>query len=302
MSTRGLDCERDGNLPCSGSLSRHTLYVVQFHLSSCLLAKCLALESHNLLFVIARTLFSGASLQALGVGGILASSEWIYWETLSMIIGTFGKIPLSVHTIPTQMIMVTFMPALSLGIALAIRLGATLPVSVPRARRLVKDCYILSTLVFGVFSLVIYGCRQTIFSWFTTSEAVVAGCEEIWWKVCFYFFLLCIYGVHMGACIGLGMQWTLGISTFLVLWIFGLPAAYYASVTLGGGLNAAWTWVWPPYVFMNVYLAGVIVRADWDDIAEQIRIREGMELVSKRPSFVETAPCIGAYGSIQNGT
>jgi MATE family multidrug resistance protein len=38
----------------------------------------------------------------LGLGGMLATSEWIYWESLTLLIGTMGVIPLSVHTIPTQ--------------------------------------------------------------------------------------------------------------------------------------------------------------------------------------------------------
>ena len=247
------------------------------------------------------------TVQALGAGGILASSEWIYWETLSLIIGTFGTVPLSVHTIPTQVIMVTMMPALSWGIALAIRLGATLPVSVSRAQRLVRDCYAASVAVAILFAMLMYVGRYTIFHCFTTSEAVVAGADEIWWKVCLYFFLLCVYAVHMGTCTGLGLQWTLGMSTFLVLWIFGLPMAFYSSVTCSGGLNAAWTWVWPPYVVLNVYLAVVIVRVDWQDIAEQIRIREGMELIvttttTKRPSWLGVeVPCSDThrhYGAI----
>lgn len=218
-----------------------------------------------------------------------------------MIVGTFGKVALSVHTIPTQCIMVAFMPPLSLGIALAIRLGATLPVSVPRAKRLVKDCYILGTVFCGSFALVMYVERHTIFSWFTKSDAVIAGAEQIWMKVCFYFFQLSLFGIHMGTCIGLGMQWTLGIVTIVVLWIVGLPAAYFMSVTLGGGLDAAWTAVWPPYVAINVILAVAVLRADWEDIAEQIRIREGMELISKRPRVVEIEALVDRYGSTQNG-
>jgi MATE family multidrug resistance protein len=38
----------------------------------------------------------------LGLGGMLATSEWIYWESLTLLIGTMGVVPLSVHTIPTQ--------------------------------------------------------------------------------------------------------------------------------------------------------------------------------------------------------
>jgi Na+-driven multidrug efflux pump len=63
----------------------------------------------------------------LGLGGMLASSEWIYWEVLSLMIGTLGVTELSVHTIPTQVIMLFMMPSLATGIALTIQIGHILP-------------------------------------------------------------------------------------------------------------------------------------------------------------------------------
>ena len=89
----------------------------------------------------------------------------------------------------------------------------------------------------------------------------------------------------MGSCVGLGMQWTLGIGTFIALWIIGLPSAYYLSVVKGGGINMAWSTVWPPYIVLPFALTIAIVRADWDEIAREIRQREGAELIeSRRPS------------------
>jgi multidrug resistance protein, MATE family len=236
---------------------------------------------------------------ALGAGGMLASSEWIYWETLSLIIGRFGVIPLSVHTIPTQVIMVSFMGPLGLGIALSIRLGATLPNSVARAKRTVRDCLIFSFVVFGGMAVAMYTERYAIYSWFTSNANVIKGCEEIWFKVCMYSLQLSIFGVLMGACVGLGMQWTLGTTTVVVLWIFGLPAAYFMAVVRDGGLNAAWTAIWPPYLVINLVLGAAIIVADWDNIAQKIRIREGIEL--KRTTDHETdatRPFIDSYGSI----
>jgi hypothetical protein len=68
------------------------------------------------------------------------------------------------------------------------------------------------------------------------------------------------------------------------LWFFGLPMAYYLSVLQGGGINAAWSTVWPPYVIILVTLTIAVVRADWDRIANDIRIREGVELLVRRQS------------------
>ncbi len=91
-----------------------------------------------------------------------------------------------------------------------------------------------------------------------------------------YFFVLAIYGVIIGIATGLGMQWTLGVVTFVFLWVFGLPAVYFFALIRGGGLGAAWTWVYPPYIVMNVVMIAAFLRADWHAISANIRKREGL--------------------------
>lgn len=51
----------------------------------------------------------------LGIGGMVATSEWIYWEVLSLAIGTLGTTVLAVHTVPTQVLTVSFMIPLGIG-------------------------------------------------------------------------------------------------------------------------------------------------------------------------------------------
>ena len=223
----------------------------------------------------------------MGAGGVLAMSEWIYWEALALLIGTFGIVPLSVHTIPAQIIMITFMGPYSLGIALSIRLGATLPVLVSRAQQTTIDCFVVSVVVFGALSVIMYTQQDWLISLFTTSDAVINGCHEIWWDVCLYSFVLSVYGIHMGACVGLGMQWTLGTATIISLWMVGLPSTYYLSVLQHGGIKMAWSMVWPPYILLPIVLTISMVRADWDEIARDIRKREGIELMDGgRPLFL----------------
>jgi len=79
----------------------------------------------------------------LATGGILATSEWVYWEALSLAIGTLGVVPLGAHTVATQVVTVSFLIPFGIGIAVAIRLGTTLaasdpasdPASAPRKQR-----------------------------------------------------------------------------------------------------------------------------------------------------------------------
>jgi Na+-driven multidrug efflux pump len=146
-----------------------------------------------------------------------------------------------------------------------------------------------------------YTQRRHIFAIFTKSEVVIEGCEEIWAKVCMYNFVLSTFGVIMGTCVGLGMQWTLGVTAIVVLWLFALPAAYVMAVLQGGGLNAAWMTIWPPYILINLILAVAILRADWEEIATKIRIREGVELVKhKSPRNSGAQPLlVNSYGAVE---
>jgi len=216
-------------------------------------------------------------MQALGAGGMLASLEWVYWEALSLVVGTLGVMPLSVHTIPTQVIMVTFMLPLGLGIALAVRLGATLPQNVDRAKMLAFGCLLFSAVVFGVMAVLMYMLREHIFHFFTEEQEVLDGCEEIWPKVCVFLYVDSIFAINMGIATGLGMQWTLGVVTIIFLWVFGLPSSYYFAVVEGQGLDAAWKWILPPYVGINVVMMIAFVLKDWNALAAQIRLRECME-------------------------
>jgi MATE family multidrug resistance protein len=214
---------------------------------------------------------------SLGAGGMLASGEWIWWEFISLLIGTLGVIPLSVHTIPTQVLTVAFMLPMGIGTGLSIRIGATLPHNVGRAKALVKGTLLWSMILFVTVSILLYTCREHIFRLFTTDPIVLAGAEEIWWKVVAYYFSLCIFGILNGIANGLGMQWTVGIVNLIFLWFLALPGLYIHAIQFDGGLNAAWTWIYPPYFGMNAILAYRFVINDWDAIAFAIRKREGIQ-------------------------
>mmetsp|Transcript_15012 Transcript_15012/g.42402 ORF Transcript_15012/g.42402 Transcript_15012/m.42402 type:complete len:526 (-) Transcript_15012:62-1639(-) len=212
----------------------------------------------------------------LGAGGMLAQSEWLYWESLSLIIGRLGVVPLSVHTIPTQIIMATFMCPFGIGTALSIRMGISMPVNVSRTKLLVTITLALSTLSFIATSLLMYIFREDLFSVFTTEDEVIDGADAIWWKVCVYNILVSFFATSVGVAIGLGMQWTLGVVNMFFLWIVGLPITYYTTIHLGQGLNAAWTWIIAPYFAIDVALVIAFIMKDWDAFSLKVREREGV--------------------------
>jgi MATE family multidrug resistance protein len=196
-------------------------------------------------------------------------------------IGTIGVEALSIHAIPSYIVMVIFMFPLGLGIALAIRMGHMLPHSVSRTRELAFGCWCINAVLSGVVAVLLHVTRHRLYRIFTNDPIIQQGADEIWPHVCIFQFGLCIFAINMGLTTGLGMQWTLGLVTIFFLWILGLPSAYYFAITRGGGLLAAWRCVWPPYLAINFVLMLAVWRKDWEVIAKQIRARE--ELTEKSP-------------------
>jgi len=214
---------------------------------------------------------------SLGLGGILSASEWIYWEMLGIMIGKLGQLPLAIHTVPNQVLMMSFMIPLGLGIALSIRLGQVLPRSVKRAKKLVAWTFIVAFIMVSCICIWLYICRDFIVHMFTKEQDVLEGCKRIWPQVVFYNWTLSISAIAMGTAAGLGMQWTLGFVTFICLWVVGMPGLWYFAIHLGGGIVVAWNWIYPPYMVLNAIMCYHFYFADWDDISDKIRIREGMD-------------------------
>jgi Na+-driven multidrug efflux pump len=192
-----------------------------------------------------------------------------------------------------------------LGIALAVRLGVALPRSPAFARRLAIWTLAAGSLLFGIVSLLVYRHRDPIVRFFVSDDPLVMrGCEKIWWKVCLYFWQLALYALNMGVSIGLGMQWTLGLITLLALWGFGLPSAWYFGVVVGKSLDVTWHFIYPPYVLMNAILWWVFYCKDWEQVAKEIRSREGLVeavgLFSASSELIASPPLRPSlYGSIE---
>uniref|UniRef100_A0A7S3DWJ7 Uncharacterized protein n=1 Tax=Entomoneis paludosa TaxID=265537 RepID=A0A7S3DWJ7_9STRA len=202
---------------------------------------------------------------------MLAYLEWAYWEVLTLVIGTLGVLPLSAHTIPRQVTDIGYVVPVGMGLALAIRLGATISKNVRRAQAMALGMLVLSIVLFGTVSMMAYLCRGYIIEFFTTESQVVEICNEIWWSACAYFFLTSLFGINMGVSIGLGMQWTFGVVTVICMWMIGMPGTYYFAIVRHGGLAAVWHCIWPPYLLINVAMWTIFVWKDWESVANKIR-------------------------------
>lgn len=109
----------------------------------------------------------------LAAGGLLAACEWWFWEIFSLMIGSFGVIPLSIHTIPTQLLTMIVMVPLGVGLALSVRIGATISHDVQRAKDLTFwSCVFIAILVLFM-TLGLWVFRVPLIGMFTNDPIVV---------------------------------------------------------------------------------------------------------------------------------
>ena len=72
----------------------------------------------------------------------------------------------------------------------------------------------------------------------------------------------------------LGLQWFVGWTFTIVLWVFNFPAVLYFAVWRGGGIEAVWTTLLPCVMAMAAIFFWRIFTFDWDAFGEQVRLRE----------------------------
>ena len=210
----------------------------------------------------------------LAVGGIVAQCEWIFWEGMGLVVGQLGVVALSVHTIPNQTIMAFCMVPFSFGVAVAIRMGVSLPISVQRTQALVLATFGFSMVLFGLISVGVYVFRDAIIDVFTNDDDVKELADVIWLEVSLFNLNVAVFGILSGVATGLGKQWQLGVINFVFLWLFGLPMIYYTAIVLDQGLDAAWFWMNIPYLGMNIALIILFFFTDWFQIQEQILLKK----------------------------
>jgi multidrug resistance protein, MATE family len=223
----------------------------------------------------------------LGMGGVLASTSWVYWETVCILVGShMGPIALSAHCVACQVLCLLYMLPQGVGVAMAVRLSSvvamssssstttttTLNATKPKVLVLVMACLATSTLVFAVVSVVLYAARDIVLGLFTTEDAVVQEAQNIWSLVCWYNFNTSMFGIHFGIATALGMQRVMGLVTVVALWACAFPVMYWRSFAGQSSLGTVWECLWPPYLAINLIMSLVLLARDWENESGQREI------------------------------
>jgi Na+-driven multidrug efflux pump len=163
------------------------------------------------------------------------------------------------------------MPTLGVMMALVVRMGQMLTHGTRKAKRLAGWCMLFTTTFGAVLAIILYIYRIKICMLFTDDEEVIRGCEVIWQKLCYYVFVLHIFGIQCAILRALGMQWRMAGVIFGCLWLGALPCMVYFYK--GGGLPVVWDILVISYTIMQFFLVMAYCNSDWDSIAREIARR-----------------------------
>ncbi|WP_228851241.1 MATE family efflux transporter [Aegicerativicinus sediminis] len=184
-----------------------------------------------------------------GIGQFLiGTSSWVF---LMRIMSEFGSEVLAGYTIAIRVLMFTLMPAWGLSNAAATLVGQNLGAEQPtRAERAVWKTGKYNTLFLGLVSLIYFIWSPTIISLFNDQEEVVhygTLCLRILAAgYLFYGFGMVVIQAFNGA----GDTKTPTYINFFCFWLFQLPLAYLAAISLDFG---------PVGVFWAINLAEVLI-------------------------------------------
>ena len=232
----------------------------------------------------------------LGLPGILASSEWWFWEGVCFMAGALGTTSLAAHTVAYNVIPLCFMFSMGLGIGLATRIGTLLgegSASVQLARQLTFRFMLLGCALASTIALAVFVGRDLIVELFVGDNtgadgaALRDGVRRIWPAVTIFVALDGLFALCFGVIRGLGLQARQSWAVLLSLWAVGLPCMHHAafggaSVNAGATdssperlarLQALWSWMPWTYVLANAFLILAFCSVSWDRISCEIVAR-----------------------------
>jgi MATE family multidrug resistance protein len=210
-------------------------------------------------------------------------------ETNCFIVGSFGVVPLCVHTIAYNLVPLLFMIPLGISIGLTVRMGNIIAYDVPRAKLLASWCMGFTVIVATIVSLLLYHFQVEVAMLFSSDPEIIQGCRDIWPKLCYYIFVIYIFGTNSAILRALGMQWELAAVIFICLWLCTLPAIVFFAIKRGGGIDSVWNVLPIFYTIMQVILVRLYTNADWHKISREIGDRARQSVRAEATAGLEAS-------------
>lgn len=197
----------------------------------------------------AKVMFNLIKVSLGGIGQFLiGTSSWVF---LMRIMSEFGSEVLAGYTIAIRVMMFTLMPAWGMSNAAATLVGQNLGAGQPkRAEDSVWKTGKYTAIFMAVVSLVYLLFAKSIIGWFTAEPAVITN-GALCLQIIAAGYIFYAYGmVIIQSFNGSGDTKTPTYINFICFWLFQLPFAYLAAITLNFG---------PTGVFWSITLAEVSI-------------------------------------------
>ena len=197
----------------------------------------------------AKVMFNLIKVSLGGIGQFLiGTSSWVF---LMRIMSEFGSEVLAGYTIAIRVMMFTLMPAWGMSNAAATLVGQNLGAGQPkRAEDSVWKTGKYTAIFMAVVSLVYLLFAKSIIGWFTIESEVITN-GALCLQIIAAGYIFYAYGmVIIQSFNGSGDTKTPTYINFICFWLFQLPFAYLAAITLDFG---------PTGVFWSITLAEISI-------------------------------------------
>ena len=173
----------------------------------------------------------------LGIPGLF-TSEWWYWEAITMIVGSFpDHTQVAAHDCAYMVVPIYFLLSLGIGIGLNIKIGHMIGVGkATEAKRLATFCSAVGFLVSVLFFVFNILARPLLIAMLVGTdgeddETVTEKVSVIWPWVSLFILADSWFAIQSSILRAVGMQLTLCIICNICLWCIGLPLVLYCSFT-----------------------------------------------------------------------
>lgn len=187
-----------------------------------------------------------ATLKAFLRLGIPAGGHSFFEVTLFTIVtfaaATFGATSLAAHHVSLTLAAFTYMFALGISSAAAVRVGYHTGAGRPQLARYAGwICIGLAAVCMGGFALVYIGFRETLMGWFSTDPEVIALGSGLLLIAAIFQISDGVQVSSTGALRGLGNTRAPMIANFVGYFIVGLPVGFVCAYRLDLGVRGLWT-------------------------------------------------------------
>jgi len=181
-------------------------------------------------------------IMALGIpSAFQAFFELAAFSGVAIMIGWLGAKPLAAHQIALNMAAVTFMFALGISQASAIRVGGELGKGINgHPRKAGFAALLLGAGVMGANGLIFIIFRHTLVSWYIDDPVVQQLAAGLLIIAAIFQIFDGVQAVGVGILRGILDAKIPTIITFVAYWILSLPVGYVIGFKMGYGVNGVW--------------------------------------------------------------